>query len=498
MKIYEHEKKDGISDLVQANASLAYLCKAEFDDSKNKKSLNIKDQIVVANNQDSIDLFYMKDIMVSTGWNNNRDIFTNAEVWPARSTPEDKPFNIEHNQKQIIGHMTGSYVIDEESNIVANDTKDVDLPAKFHVVSTSVIYTRFMDKEYQESIAKVVEEIKEGKWCVSMEALFDDFDYGVIDKEGKNFVIARNDQSSFLTKYLTAYKGTGEYQGYKLGRLLKNIVFSGKGLVKNPANPESVIFNDTAAFSTASYKDSSCLNTKAVYETNSENKIQESNKMADELLQKQVDELKASLKEATAAKIEAEKQLRDIDVKSVQAKVNTLTIEVKAKDDKIATLEASAKTLTEAKASVEEKLVKVEKDWNTAKAELDTVKAKQVKAERIATLAGKLNLKAEVAEALAESLSPLSDEHFSKYVEAAKSVPAKEKEDSDEDKAKKAKEEKDKKDAAAKASTDTAILDNAQASKEVTLSTSSTDTGVEATRTAIASFIFGKNKTQEK
>ena len=47
---------------------------------------------------------------------------------------------------------------------------------------------------------------------------------------------------SYLTKYLRAYGGQGEYDNYKIGRVLRNITFSGKGFVDKPANPDSVIF----------------------------------------------------------------------------------------------------------------------------------------------------------------------------------------------------------------------------------------------------------------
>ena len=47
----------------------------------------------------------------------------------------------------------------------------------------------------------------------------------------------------FLHKHLRAYGGKGGYEDHKIGRLLRNIVFSGKGFVNKPANPDSVIFD---------------------------------------------------------------------------------------------------------------------------------------------------------------------------------------------------------------------------------------------------------------
>jgi uncharacterized coiled-coil protein SlyX len=82
-----------------------------------------------------------------------------------------------------------------------------------------------------------------------MECLFAGFDYAVIDQAGGSKVIARNEESSFLTKHLRAYGGTGEYEGYKIGRSLRDISFSGKGLVSKPANPRSIILDSSRAFS---------------------------------------------------------------------------------------------------------------------------------------------------------------------------------------------------------------------------------------------------------
>jgi uncharacterized coiled-coil protein SlyX len=89
----------------------------------------------------------------------------------------------------------------------------------------------------------LIQEIDEGKWAVSMECLFSDFDYSVVNPDGETKVIARDEESSFLTKHLRAYGGEGKWENYKIGRLLRNISFSGKGLVNQPANPRSIILD---------------------------------------------------------------------------------------------------------------------------------------------------------------------------------------------------------------------------------------------------------------
>jgi hypothetical protein len=96
---------------------------------------------------------------------------------------------------------------------------------------------------------QIISEIEENKWFVSMECLFAGFNYSIIDQQNNSRLITRSEESAFLTKHLKAYGGTGEYEGYKIGRSLKDISFSGKGLVSKPANPRSIIFDASKAFS---------------------------------------------------------------------------------------------------------------------------------------------------------------------------------------------------------------------------------------------------------
>src|SRR5690606_32975140 len=55
--------------------------------------------------------------------------------------------------------------------------------------------------------------------------------------------------------HLRAYGGNGVYEGYRLGRLLRNITFSGKGLVDVPANKRSHITSFSFYGTTASLKE---------------------------------------------------------------------------------------------------------------------------------------------------------------------------------------------------------------------------------------------------
>ena len=168
------------------------------------------------------------------------------ETWVARKTPEDKPFNYMHDEMDIIGHITANRVVDFEGEAI---DESIETPPKdFNIITDAVIYKSWSDVEQRERINTLVEEIKEGKWYVSMECLFPNFDYALIDSEGQTKLIERSEASAFLTKHLRAYGGSGLYEDYKVGRLLRNISFSGKGLVSKPANPRSVILEGNKSF----------------------------------------------------------------------------------------------------------------------------------------------------------------------------------------------------------------------------------------------------------
>jgi hypothetical protein len=220
--------------------------KQRFDEST-KKHLS---SAFASEEVDSFDLHRLYTILVSVGWNLNDDVFGVKEVWGARHSPEDKPFNMEHNPRHVIGHITGSVVVDDGYSVVNDETSVDELPDKFHILTSAVVYKHIKskDEKLSDETKELIDSIARGEWYVSMEALFSDFDYALSSAGGINKVVARNEDTAFLTKHLRVHGGLGTYQDYKLGRYLKNITFSGKGLVKKPGNPESYVFNDVTMF----------------------------------------------------------------------------------------------------------------------------------------------------------------------------------------------------------------------------------------------------------
>jgi hypothetical protein len=232
-KIYEAEKLDNLSDALTC-VSVAMLCPISI-----VESFEIPEKVLasVSNRPIQKDLYYLNSILVSAGWNKNDDVFDVADLWAARETPIDKPFNYMHDDSDIIGHMISSAAMAEDGSMVT----DVPLPERMDLVTSAVIYKTWSDPDQSSRVNSLISKIDEGNLAVSMECVFSNFDYAIIEPDGSQKVIARDENSAFLTKHLRAYGGTGSYEGYKVGRLLRDLYFSGKGLVDKPANPRSII-----------------------------------------------------------------------------------------------------------------------------------------------------------------------------------------------------------------------------------------------------------------
>lgn len=243
MKIFQAEIDDGIDHKISTSSSIVYAALAEPVPHKSEKIHINQDLKTLASYSDD-DLYYVQSILVTSSWNKNDDIFDKSEVWAAKKTPEDKPTNLEHDESLIIGHITSNWPIDQEGNIIPDDLDVAEIPDKYHILTGSVIYRGFSQPELKERAEQLISEIENGTKYVSMECFFKGFDYGLRNKNtGAYQVLSRNDDTAHLTKYLRAYGGMGEHEDYQIGRVLRNITFSGKGFVNKPANPESIIFS---------------------------------------------------------------------------------------------------------------------------------------------------------------------------------------------------------------------------------------------------------------
>lgn len=240
MQIFQQEYDDGISDNITTNRSLSFVSVAE---PLSTESIS-KSMKAIASIKDN-DMYYVQSILVSSNWNKNDDIFEPEEIWKAKNTPEHKPTNLNHDEKLIVGHIISNYPITEDGILIDTNTPAENLPKNFHILTGSVIYKAYTDPDLKERTKELIGAIENGTKYVSMECYFDNFDYGISDlATGSYKVVARDNNSAYLSKYLRAYGGSGEKDNYKIGRVLRNITFSGKGYVDKPANVNSVILQN--------------------------------------------------------------------------------------------------------------------------------------------------------------------------------------------------------------------------------------------------------------
>ena len=407
MKVYQKEIKDGVSELVRSSASMAYCMPASLSVDNHSDAVDFAEKVKAESaNPKQIDLYYIKSVLVSTGWNKNDDVFSSEATWSARSTPEDKQFNLMHDENDIIGHITGSYVVDRSGAAIADDTQ----PDDFDIITEAVLYNSWTKPENRDRMTQIIAEIEEGKWFVSMECLFAGFDYALLDDNGNSKLLERNESSAFLTKHLRAYGGNGEYEGYQVGRCLRDISFSGKGLVSKPANPRSVILDASRAFSLSS--NSTILT----------NFPEGDNDMSDiNLLEKQLADVKSELASAKEENVTLRDQISSASEKEAGEAVAKLEEVVAEKDEAIKALEASIAEKESSLTEIQETLEAKNNEFVEKMKELKKMKdEKKAEARKAALL--DLGLEAEEAEESLASYADFDDSTFDTILAAMKKM----------------------------------------------------------------------------
>jgi hypothetical protein len=526
MQIFQQERDDGLEAKISSSASISYASIAEPCLLNNTQLKNIKS---FASLVDS-DLYYVQSILVSSSWNKNDDIFDPEEVWAARNTPEDKPTNLEHDENLIIGHITGNWPITEDGYIIDESTSPQDLPEKYHILTGSVIYRAFSSNELKDRSEKLIAEIEDGNKFVSMECFFKGFDYGLIHKStGEYKVLSRNDSTAYLTKHLRAYGGLGEHDNYKIGRVLRNITFSGKGYVEKPANPESIIFNKNIIDDLFTKK-SSDLSIAGVSNNQLTSKVENNimsseNQVAETIEQVEtVAETVVATESAPEATVETSTEVTATENTTTETETSSateeliasLTAEVEALK---AINEAMAKKMKEKEEEDEEteaaKKLKVKEDEDVKNKENDNLKAAleaaneviagyKMKEEEMAKKEKKMKRKAslldcgfdaESAEATVEKFDNLNDEAFEAMTSlfAGKMPPwllnkYKKEDDKKEDEDTETKEKKK----ASEDTVDASALDTVEVEETVNLSVSSETSPVDTTRAELIEFVCAR------
>lgn len=487
IKIYETEQKDGVADLIKSQASIAYCSEAAV------KTTNLsiaKDIItnadvlekVIAENKNQLDLYYIESVLVSTGWNKNDDVFLSEATWAARNTPEDKQFNFMHDENDIIGHITGSYVLTKDGKAIGDEDKE--RPDEFDIITQAVLYNSWTNPENKERMEKIISEIEEGKWYVSMECLFSGFDYALSNEDGIAKVLARNEDSAFLTKHLRSYGGTGEYQGYKIGRALREISFSGKGLVSKPANPRSIIF---APKSIATFIVNDEINNFSIGE----------NVMSDNVtLEKQLAELKAELASAKQENKTIKAQIEEAKDKEIASKIQAYESLVEEKNQTVAEMEETIKATQAKIAELEDALTRSTEQLTVAMKDMEEMKKKEKMQKRMASLV-EAGFDQEEADESIASLGELSDEAFETVVAAMKKKMAKWQDMKKDDKKKEEEAMMMKKKASEEAEATEEVFEKLETT-EATLVEAANDNSLEKTRASIADWLENNVLSKKK
>lgn len=399
MQIFSQEVKDGLSEKLVSSSSLAF----ELVPSISEVSTA---EVKTENNTDSksTDLLYFNSILVSVGWNLNDDVFDAVELIKARNTPVNKKINYMHDESDIIGHMTNSNVIDFEGNYIA-DIDENNPPAKFDIVVGGYLYKYWSKNELKERMVEILEKVAKKELAVSMECIFPDFDYAVITAQGEHKIIKRDESTAFLTKYLRIYGGKGSYEGFKVGRLIRNLVFTGNALVDKPANPRSLILSkDSEAFSGS-------IATINIFKTIAEKNMSDITKEQYDALLKRAETAEAVAKEVVQKEMDA--------IKTASAKIaedNKKTLEANATlVGELAVAKEIAKANEDKAVALAEQIKILEETLAAAKEEMSKCKKEMCKSKRKAAMA---EISVEDADAFVEKFAEVSDELFAELCKA--------------------------------------------------------------------------------
>jgi hypothetical protein len=494
MKIYNQEIDDGLEHLINKSMAVCYASAIiPATNSIKNKQFSVNKSIASINDSD---LYYVQSILVSTSWNKNDDIFDKEEVWVAKDTPEDKPTNLDHNEEIIIGHITSNYPITDDGILIDLATPVSNLPQKFHILTGAVIYKGFTNPDLSSRAEKLILEIESGTKYVSMECYFKNFDYGLLNKAtGEYSTLSRNQETSFLTKHLRAYGGLGEHENYKIGRVLRNITFSGKGYVDKPANPDSIIFNATS-FEQKTFEEKKDIFVKpgVLFSQSSMNTNTEINIMS---LEKETVDNKVStqaMADCAAATQEAYSLVEELKTKveALENRVKTTEAELHASQNSYQELSLNVEA---AKKMSQEEMMKKEEMAKKTKSELDSaletiavyknkeaeMMKKEKKMKRASALIG-AGIDEQTANDTVDKLENLEDDAFASFANLLL-ITSKNKASS---------EEVLVDETETKESTVAEVLETAEVENAVDLSVGGEEDSMQNTRAALVDFVYSR------
>jgi predicted nucleic acid-binding Zn-ribbon protein len=403
MEIFESEKS--VAHLLKENKTKSFALPFVFNVTTPEKIKAFKDKLIEDLFDDKSDLSKKvlagltecghpdllcgTAILASCGVNDNDDVFLPDEMWAAKDTPSHTSCNVMHDEEAIIGHIISSVVWDKDQNEI--DASTTVVPDFFDIGVSFALY-----KSVYPEICEIVAKCAETKAIsVSMEAFYDNFDYGLKDVSGNIKVVKRTKETAFLTKHLRMLGGDGKYASYNVLRVLRSFRFAGMGFVDKPANKRSEILSVQTMTDAELMKAESSLIKTTFY---IEGKIMKFDTI--EQAVEKIDELTKAL-DASKAELDA-----------VKAKLVETETALSTEKEKVAVAEQA---INENKTSV----ASLTQELDTAKAELAKIAAEKTIATRVGELEA---IGVEVTEEKKKTVANMSDEVFKDFVGWTKDI----------------------------------------------------------------------------
>ncbi|KKN59918.1 hypothetical protein LCGC14_0537430 [marine sediment metagenome] len=186
------------------------------------------------------DMLFFSGIFLSSGENLNKAYFLPSEMVKAHATIDNKALDIEHEETNIVGHIYSSVFVDRAGKKLDMQTLEDMNSEELEKMDIDVMIAGIL---YKSRFTELAEEVKDDKWKLSMETYFQDYDIKIGDlilskKEAEALGLTSENMLGKAAKVLRKGK---EIANGEIARVLRGLLFSGCGLVKNPANPRSVI-----------------------------------------------------------------------------------------------------------------------------------------------------------------------------------------------------------------------------------------------------------------
>lgn len=186
------------------------------------------------------DLLFFHGIMVSTGTNLNDAHFLGSEIVKADDTIDLKALDMEHEESDIVGHIYSHKIVGYDGTIYDVEKLKTKTDKELDSMDLNVHIAGIV---YKSRFPKIAEEIAKNQWKLSMETYYQDYDIKV-----GQVIMTKNEAEALglasekvLGKVAKLLKDGKEMARGEVARVLRGLMFSGCGIVKNPAEVKAVI-----------------------------------------------------------------------------------------------------------------------------------------------------------------------------------------------------------------------------------------------------------------